>query len=103
MNKSVQSMLETVQNVFEAAHTAASNMAEGERVQVKELAQTVGLAVAMDPKKVLDFVNFFAHNSDVVYVTRGKKGGVVKGTRPAKVVKVKKAPKDAPVADVASE
>lgn len=103
MNKSVQSMLETVQNVFEAAHTAASNMTDGERVQVKELAQTVGLAVAMDPKLVLNFVNFFAHNSDVVYVTRGKKGGVVKGTRPVKVVKVKKAPKAVPVSDTVSE
>jgi hypothetical protein len=46
--------------------------------------------LGQDPKEVLAFVNYFAHKTDIAYVTRGKNGGVVKGTKPVKVVKVKK-------------
>ena len=56
----------------------------------KELAQAVGTAVTMEPKQVLGFVNHFAHNTDIAYVTRGKNGGIIRGTKPAKVVKVSK-------------
>lgn len=89
-NANIQSQLGTVQQVFEAAHAAISGMQDGERMQIKELAQVVALAVAAEPKYVLGFVNHFAHNTDIAYVTRGKNGGIVKGVRPVKVVKVKK-------------
>lgn len=95
MNTSVQPMLETVEKIFTAAHTIVESLQVGERIQVKELAQSVGLAVAMDPKHVLGFVNHFAHNTELAYVTRGKNGGVIRGARPVKVVKPSK--KDAAV------
>ena len=62
-------------------------MTEGDRIQIKQLAQTVGLAVAKDPKDVLGFVNHFAHHTSLAYVTRGKNGGIIKGVRPVRVVK----------------
>lgn len=95
MNTDIQPMLETVGKIFTAAHTIVESLQVGERIQVKELAQSVGLAVAMDPKHVLSFVNHFAHNTELAYVTRGKNGGVIRGARPVKVVKPSK--KDAAV------
>lgn len=83
-------MLETVDRIFEATASTLSTMNDGERIQLKELAQTVGLAVAMEPKHVLGFVNHFVHNSDVAYVTRGKNGGVIKGVKSAKPAKTVK-------------
>jgi hypothetical protein len=89
MNKSVTAMLETVGRVFEATFHSVDSMNNGERIQLKELAQTVGLAVAMDPKDVLGFVNYYVHNSDIVYVSRGKNGGVIKGTKNVKSILAK--------------
>ena len=94
-NANIRSMLETVERIFEAAHVAIESMAIGDRIQIKELAQTVALAVAMEPKHVLGFVNHFAHHTDIAYVTRGKNGGIIRGTKPVKVDKPKKAKKTA--------
>jgi hypothetical protein len=82
-------------------------MQDGQRIQIKDLAKDVGLALALDPKKVLGFVNHFAQNNPgTVYVTRGKNGGIIKGVKPVKVVKVKKVKQQAaviaPVADACS-
>lgn len=85
-------MMETVEQIFEATHATIESMDMGERIQLKELAQTVGLAVAMEPKHVLGFVNHFVHNSDIAYVTRGKNGGVIKGTKPEKLAKADDSP-----------
>lgn len=95
-NKNIQSMLETVESIFAAAQGTVEAMANGERMQIKELAQAVGLAVAMEPKQVLGFVNHYVHNTDIAYVTRGKNGGIIRGVRQVKVVKAKKV-KAAPV------
>lgn len=83
-------MLEPVENIFKAAQAALEDLKDGERMQVKDLAKVVGLAVAQEPKQILGFVNYFAHNTNIAYVTRGKNGGVVKGTRTVKPVKVAK-------------
>lgn len=96
--KNVQSMLETVEGIFNAAQTTVEAMSDGERMQIKELAQAVGLAVAMEPKQVLGFVNYYVHNTDSAYVTRGKNGGIIRGTKQPKQVKVKKV-KAAPSSD----
>lgn len=95
-------MMETVQQVFNAAQAAIESMAVGERIQIKELAQTVGLAVAMEPKHVLGFVNHFAHHTDIAYVTRGKNGGVIRGTRPAPSAKSAKKSKKTVATDSAT-
>ena len=97
MSTNIKSMMETVETIFEAAQASIESMSVGSRIQIKELAQTVALAVAMEPKHVLGFVNHFAHNTEIAYVTRGKNGGIIKGTKPVKVVKVSKKPKADPV------
>jgi hypothetical protein len=91
-------MMETVENIFNAAQATIESLDAGERMQIKALAQTVGLAVAMEPKHVLGFVNHFVHHTDIAYVTRGKNGGVVRGTRPAKTDKAPKKAKKAAAA-----
>lgn len=91
----IESNTAFAKQVFEAAHKAIETMSDGERIQIKQLAQVVGLAVAQDPKEVLGFVNRFAHNNALSYVTRGKNGGIIKGTKPAKVVKAGKRQKKA--------
>ena len=83
-NPNIQSMLETVERIFDAAHQALSNIKDGERTQIKELAKQVGLQVGMEPKQVLGFVNHFVHHTDIAYVTRGKFGGVIKGKKTVK-------------------
>ncbi len=94
MSTNVKSQMETVEKVFSATLTALSSLQDGERVQLKELAKTVGLSTALEPKVVLPFVSYFVHNTTVAYVTRGKKGGIIKGVKPAKVVKSRKKDSD---------
>lgn len=99
-NADIEAMTATARQAFEAAQTIIDGMKDGERVQIKDLAKDVGLALAQDPKQVLGFVNHFVHNTSAAYVTRGKNGGVIKGTKPAKVVKPAK--KAAPATDSSS-
>jgi hypothetical protein len=89
-SKDVERMTAFSKQCYEAAEHALATMQDGERIQIKELAQVVALAVAKDPKSVLGFVNHFAHDTTLAYVTRGKNGGIIKGTKPAKVVKASK-------------
>ena len=89
-SKDVERMTAFSKQCYEAAEHTIEAMQDGERIQIKELAQVVGLAVAKDPKSVLGFVNHFAHDTTLAYVTRGKNGGIIKGTKPAKVVKASK-------------
>lgn len=93
-------MLVNIERVLEATHRIIDSMQTGERKQIKNLAEEVGQAVGKAPKDVLGYVNDFAHNTKIAYVTRGKHGGIIKGTKPAKTVK--KADK-VDVVDVPSE
>jgi hypothetical protein len=92
-NPDIEKMVLNSRRAYEAAQHVIDSMQLGQRIQIKDLAKDVGLVLALDPKEVLGFVNHFAHHSSVAYVTRGKKGGVIKGVRPAKVVKVAKVKK----------
>lgn len=85
-NSNVKSMLSAVEKIFVATQSAIDGLKDGDRLQVKELANVVALSVAMEPKAVAAFVDYFVHNSSLVYVSRGKNGGVVKGTKPEKTV-----------------
>lgn len=80
----VKSMLEAVERIFQSAETVVSSLEDGKRIQIKELTQTVSMAVGMEPKVVLPFINHYIHNTDSVYVTRGKYGGIIKGTKPVR-------------------
>lgn len=92
-NANIQSMVETAERIFEAAHNIVEAMPVGNRKQIKELAVEVGTAVGMEPKRVLGFVNHFAHHTNVAYVTRGKNGGIIRGSKPVKVAKAKRVKK----------
>jgi hypothetical protein len=89
-NANIQEILKDIEQVMEAAHLVLETMQVGDRKQIKELAQDVSLMVAKEPKDILGFVNHFAHNTNIAYVTRGKNGGIVRGTRPVKTVKAPK-------------
>lgn len=89
-NSDVQEMLENIKPVLEAAHKVINSMQAGERKQIKNLAQDVGVLLGKEPKDVLAYVNDFAHNTKMAYVTRGKNGGIIKGVKPVKTPKVKK-------------
>ncbi len=90
MNADIETMTATAKRAFEAAQQVVDGMKDRERIQIKDLAKDVGLAMALDPKQVLGFVNHFAHHTSDAYVTRGKNGGLIKGVKPVKVLKVKK-------------
>lgn len=96
MSKStnVQNQLETIEKVLNAALNVLEGMKDGERMQLKHLAEVVALSVAMTPKEVLPFVNSFAHKTDLGYVSVGKNGGLVKGAKVSKPVKTTKSKKD---------
>jgi ribosomal protein S4E len=105
-NADLEAMVASAREAFQAAQHVIDTMKDGERIQIKDLAKDVGLALALDPKQVLGFVNHFAHNSSTAYVTRGKNGGIIKGVKPIRTVKISKkkaqvvaAPVVAPVAD----
>jgi hypothetical protein len=103
MNKIIESQVETIKTVLNAANTIVSGMSDGDRMQIKKLAEQVGLVVGMEPKHVLGFVNHFAHNCvGLAYVTRGKNGGIIKGAKVVKPAKVKKVKVAAVVADDAT-
>lgn len=89
-SKDVERITAFSKQVYEAAETAVAAMQDGERMQIKQLAQAVGSALSEDPKKVLGLVNLYAHDTSLAYVTRGKNGGIIKGLKPAKVVKPSK-------------
>ena len=84
MNSDVQSMSETATRIFETANLIVEGMPDGSRKQIKDLAAEVSTSVGMEPKVVLGFVNFFAHQTKLAYVTRGKHGGLIKGVKPVK-------------------
>jgi len=79
-----KSMIETVSNIFNAADAKLAGMANKDRIQLKEMAQSIANDLRLDPKDVLGFVTYFARNTDAGYVSRGKNGGLIKGSRPAK-------------------
>ena len=83
------------QRVYETAKDTIQAMQDGQRMQIKELAKVVGSALSEDPKVVLGFVNYFAHRTPLAYVTRGKNGGIIRGTKPVKVIKAGKKQKKA--------
>lgn len=90
----IEIMVTFSRQIFEAAQNALATMQDGERIQIKQLAQTVSTALGRDTKDIVGFVNHFAHHTSLAYVTRGKNGGLVKGTKPVRVAKVGKKQKD---------
>lgn len=88
MSTSIKDMLGTVETIFTATQKVVDGLDDQARVGIADLAQNVGLATGMDPKEILGFVNYYAHNIEpVAHVRRGKKGGLIKGARVIKKAK----------------
>lgn len=90
-DENIEKETEITRNVYKQTQSLIDGMpteGEGKRMQIKDMAEAVGLAVGMQPKDVLHMVNRYAHNAVGGYVTRGKKGGFIKGVKPVKVEKV---------------
>jgi delta-aminolevulinic acid dehydratase/porphobilinogen synthase len=77
-------MIENVSSIFNSAESTVQSMPDKSRIQLKELAQSVANSTNLDPKDVLAFVTFFARNTELGYVSRGKNGGLIRGKRPLK-------------------
>lgn len=89
-DENIEKELEITRNVYKQTQSLIDGMpteGDGRRMQIKDMAEAVGLAVGMQPKDVLHMVNRYAHNAIGGYVTRGKKGGFIKGIKPLKVDK----------------
>lgn len=80
-------VIEKFQTICDAAQTIIDPMNDGERKQIKEIAEAVATSLQMETKRVLNCVNDFLHETEVGYVSRGKNGGFIKGKRAAKIVK----------------
>jgi hypothetical protein len=78
------------QETFENTQSIIDGMADGERIQIKDLVSAVAKKMVLPIKEVVEFVSWFAHHIDSAYVTRGKNGGLIKGARIVKPVKVSK-------------
>lgn len=94
-NLIIDGMLDTVRGVWNATQAVVDSIADGSRMQIKVIAEAVSVAVGIEAKQVLGFVNHYLHNIEedgIGYVTRGKHGGFIKGPRPVKVVKVNASP-----------
>ncbi len=88
--ENIKKELQVTENIYRATQAVIDAMpleGESRRMQIKDMAEAVGVAVGMAPKDVLHMVNRYAHNSVGGYVTRGKKGGYIKGVKPVKVDK----------------
>lgn len=79
-----QSMIEKVNSIISTAQSMAESMPSNGRIQLKEFAKNVATSAGVDAKDALAFVTFFARNTDLGYVSRGKNGGFVRGTKPTK-------------------
>lgn len=89
-NENIEKETQIVNTIYKQTQALIDGMpaeGEGKRMQIKDMAEAVGVAVGMAPKDVLHIVNRYAHNAVGGYVTRGKKGGFIKGERPLKVEK----------------
>lgn len=79
-----KSMIETVSGILNSCESRLSGMPDKSRIQIKDLTQAISSELNLNPKDALAFVTYFARNTDMGYVSRGKNGGLIKGTRPAK-------------------
>ena len=67
-------------------------MRDGDRYQLKDLAQLVADQSGGQATNIIGFVDFFTHHTDMGYVSRGKKGGFIRGQKLIKPLKIGKLP-----------
>jgi len=89
MNNPIDRMMERAKTIWAATQVVIDSLKDTERKSIKQIAETAGLAINLEPAKILPYVNDFLHNTEAGYVSPGKFGGFIKGQRPVKIVKVK--------------
>jgi hypothetical protein len=83
--KTRKTLTERVGNILDAFETENDSMSLGDRISLMEMSINVGRTVGAEPKSVLPFVDWFAHNNEPEgYVSRGKFGGYIRGEKPVK-------------------
>lgn len=85
-------LLKKIDNIFIQTQMVIDGIAQGNRMQLKEMAEAVSAAMGLDAKSIAIYVSDYAHNAEGGYVTRGKKGGFIKGVKPIKILKPTIAP-----------
>lgn len=95
----IDEMMKQIRPIYEATEKVVDNIEDGQRKQIKDIAEAVAVTISMEAKKALPFVNHFVHSTKKGYVSRGKHGGFIKGQ---KVIKMVKPAKVVPVAPVDS-
>ena len=88
--ENIKQQIAIVEQIYRETQAVIDGMpteGDGRRMEVGAMAELVSAAVGMAPKDVLHMVNRYAHNNLNGYVTRGKKGGFIKGVKPVKVEK----------------
>jgi hypothetical protein len=86
----VKEMLSDVERVLTATSKAVSAMSDGARMSLKNLTNQVATELGREPSKVVGLVTLFAHNTKLAHVSRGAEGGVIRGQKVTKPVKVSK-------------
>ena len=88
LTSNTNTLIERVRNVFTATETMITEMKMGDRSPIKAIAAQVGLTIGVEPNSILCYVNDFAHNTSMGYVSAGKFGGFIKGERRLKAAKI---------------
>lgn len=78
-------LLAHIESIFDLTQTVVDGMVVGSRMQLREMAEAVALSMELDPKDVAYYVSAYAHHCEGGYVTRGKKGGFIKGVKVLKI------------------
>jgi len=83
-------MIDTISSLLRSAQTIVDNMAPQERKKLTDLAAEAGATVGMDADDALSHITWFAHNCDGIVLSKGRNGGIYKGSKPAPTRKSRK-------------
>lgn len=86
-NNDIATITERATTIFTATQSFIMEMNIGDRISLKKMAAKIGPSINMEPATILPYVADFARNNSLSYVSAGKYGGCVRGTRQLKVAK----------------
>lgn len=86
----INSMVDTMGTLLTNAQNIIDGMPQQARKKLTELAAEAGAELGMDQDDALPFITWFAHNCDGIELSKGRSGGIYKGSKPAPIRKTKK-------------
>jgi hypothetical protein len=86
----INGMVDTISTLLRSAQTIVDNMVPQERKKLTDLAAEAGATVGMDADDALPHITWFAHNCDGIELSKGRTGGLYKGSKPAPIRKSRK-------------